>query len=63
MSSIITAAARRRSYLLASSFLVPISLLGISAAHAQQSAPPDQLPPIEVNRPNREPDRAKPSSE
>ena len=37
MSSTITAARQRRS-LLASSFLVPIVSLGISAAHAQQAA-------------------------
>src|SRR3954447_18780190 len=51
MSSIITAAKRRRSYLLASSFLVPIICLSIPAAHAQQTALPDQLPAIEVNPP------------
>ena len=48
MSSIRKAAARRRTYLLASTFLVPVLSLGISAAKAQQ-APPDQLPPIEVS--------------
>ena len=37
MSSIITAAQRRRLYLLASSFLVPIVSLGISSAQAQQA--------------------------
>ncbi len=51
MSSNITAAARRRTYLLASIFLVPALSLGISAAKAQQ-APPDQLPPIEVSPPD-----------
>jgi iron complex outermembrane recepter protein len=51
MSSIIPAATRRRTCLLASSFLVPIFSLGISAAHAQQSASPDELPAIEVNPP------------
>ncbi|MEA2900028.1 MAG: iron complex outerrane recepter protein [Bradyrhizobium sp.] len=51
MSSIITAAKRRRTCLLASSFLVPIVSLSISVAHAQQSASPDQLPAIEVNPP------------
>jgi len=51
MSSISTAAKRRRSYLLASSFLVPIVSLGISAANAQQSASPDLLPAIEVSPP------------
>jgi vitamin B12 transporter len=51
MSSIIPAAKRRRSCLLASSFLIPIVSLGISAASAQQSASPDLLPAIEVNPP------------
>jgi len=51
MSSIIPAARRRRTFLLASSFLVPIVSLGISAANAQQSASPDLLPAIEVNPP------------
>ena len=63
MSSTIKAAARRRSYLLASSLLLPALSLGLGAAQAQQS-PPDQLPPIEVNPPgdaNRT--RAKPISD
>jgi iron complex outermembrane receptor protein len=51
MSCIITAARRRRACLLASSFLIPIFSLGVSAAHAQQTAAPDQLPAIEVNPP------------
>ena len=51
MSSIINAAKRRRTCLLASSFLVPILSFGISAAGAQQSASPDLLPAIEVNPP------------
>jgi vitamin B12 transporter len=51
MSSITLAAKRRRTCLLASSFLVPIVSLGISAANAQQSASPDLLPAIEVNPP------------
>ncbi|HEY2211426.1 MAG TPA: TonB-dependent receptor [Bradyrhizobium sp.] len=50
MSSTIKAAARRRTCLIASSFLVPVLLLGVSAADAQQTAS-DQLPPIEVNPP------------
>src|SRR4051812_22714137 len=58
MSSISTAARRRRSYLLASSFLVQIVSLGISAANAQQSASPDLLPAIEV-RPPPEPRRTR----
>ena len=61
MSSIIEAAARRRSYLLASSLLLPALSLGFSAAKAQQSASPNLLPTIEVvapgdkNRPRSEP--------
>jgi hypothetical protein len=53
MSSIIQAAARQRSFWLASSFLVPVLPFAISAAYAQQSASPDLLPPIEVNPPKR----------
>ena len=53
MSSIPRAAARRRSCLLTSSFLVPVLSLGISAAKAQQ-APSDRLPPIEVSPPGDE---------
>src|SRR3954454_8413866 len=64
MSSIVTAAKRRRSYLLASSFLVPIVCLSIPAAHAQQTPPPDQLPAIEVNPPKPvDRHRVEPSSE
>jgi vitamin B12 transporter len=51
MSSTITAAALRRSCLLASSFLVPVLSLQISAAKAQQSASPNVLPTIEVEAP------------
>src|SRR3954463_12251535 len=50
MSSTITAV-RRRRFLLASSFLAPVMALGISGAHAQQTAAADQLPAIEVNPP------------
>jgi iron complex outermembrane receptor protein len=53
MSSIIPAALRRRSCLLASTFLVPVLSLGISAAKAQQG-PPDQLPPIRIESPGDE---------
>jgi len=61
MSSIITAA-RRHRFLLASSFLVPIMALGISGAHAQQTAAAEQLPPIEVNAPgDQNRTRAKPT--
>lgn len=51
MSSIIPAARRRRACLLASSFLVPIVSLSISAANAQQTASGEPLPAIEVNPP------------
>jgi iron complex outermembrane receptor protein len=57
------AATRRRTCLLASTFLLPVLSLGISTARAQQ-APADQLPPIEVSPPddaNRT--RAKPISD
>ena len=50
MSSTLKAAQRRRTCLLASSFLVPVLSLGISAAKAQQISS-DQLPPIEVSPP------------
>jgi len=60
MSSNIAAAERRRTYLLASSFLVTALGLGISAAKAQQSASPNVLPAIEVEAP---PDKKKPRSE
>jgi iron complex outermembrane receptor protein len=53
MSSNPVAAQRRHTYLLASSFLVPVLWLGISAARAQQASP-DQLPPIEVSPPGDE---------
>jgi iron complex outermembrane receptor protein len=64
MSSISTAAKRRRIYLLASSFLVPIVCLSVPVAHAQQTALPDQLPAIEVNPPKPvDRNRVEPSSE
>jgi iron complex outermembrane recepter protein len=50
-STIVIAAARHRSRLLASTFLAPVVALGFSAANAQQAAPA-QLPPIEVSPPN-----------
>ena len=59
MSSPITAARRRRRFWLASTILVPIASLGISSAHAQQSASPNLLPPVEVAAP---PDSDKPRS-
>jgi iron complex outermembrane receptor protein len=64
MSCTFIAVKRRRACLLASSFLVPLFSLGISAAHAQQSAPSDQLPAIEVNPPKpADRNRVEPSSE
>jgi iron complex outermembrane receptor protein len=63
MSSHHQAVQRRRTFWLASSFLVPVLSLGISAAKAQQAAP-DQLPPIEVSPPVDETrTRARPISE
>jgi vitamin B12 transporter len=59
MSSTITAAKRRRRFWLPSTVLVPIASLGISSAHAQQSASPNLLPPVEVAAP---PDSDKPRS-
>ena len=59
-----TAVQRRCALLLASTFLVPALLLGVSTAHAQQTAVADQLPPIEINPPgdaNRT--RAKPAAD
>jgi iron complex outermembrane recepter protein len=63
MSSIFKAALRRRSFWLASSFVVPVLSMGIPAAGAQQ-APADQLPPIEITAPVDETrTRAKPISD
>jgi iron complex outermembrane recepter protein len=54
MSCPISAAQRRRTCLPASSYLVSVLSLGISAANAQQSASPNLLPPIEVSPPRDE---------
>jgi iron complex outermembrane recepter protein len=54
MSSIIKAAQRRRTCLLASSFLVPVLSLGIISAAKAQQISSDQLPPIEVSPPGDE---------
>jgi iron complex outermembrane receptor protein len=51
MSSTSTAAKRRRIYPFASSFLLPIVCLSVPAAHAQQPASYEPLPPIEINPP------------
>jgi iron complex outermembrane receptor protein len=62
--SFLIPARRRRAFLLASTFLVPIVSLGVSTANAQQSASPDLLPPIEVVRPGDENrTRAKPAAD
>ena len=62
MSCIHIAAKRRRHLLLLSSFLAPIVSLGVSGAHAQQTAAADPLPPIEVNPPgDQNRTRAKPT--
>ena len=61
MSATISAA-RRRHVLLASSLLVPLLSLGMSGAHAQQTASSEQLPPIEVSAPtDQNRTRAKPT--
>src|SRR5579859_2881700 len=52
MYSIIRAG-RRRSLWLASTVLIPLSPFALSAAHAQQSASPDLLPPVQVSPPKR----------
>ena len=59
MSSSVPATKRRRRLWLASTILAPIVSLGISAAHAQQSASPNLLPPVDVEAP---PDKSKPRS-
>jgi vitamin B12 transporter len=45
--------AKRRSFWLASTVLIPLFPFAIPAAHAQQSASPDLLPPVEVSPPKR----------
>src|SRR5580693_9013023 len=51
MSSIRLAAQRRRTCLLASTFLAPVVLLSVSSARAQQASPPDTLPAVVVGSP------------
>jgi iron complex outermembrane receptor protein len=51
MSSHRLAAQRRRACLTASTFLLPVLSLDISAAHAQQTASTNPLPPIEITSP------------
>jgi vitamin B12 transporter len=53
MSSIIKAASRRRTFLLASILLLPMLSLGVSTAEAQQPASPNLLPSIEVSPPKK----------
>ncbi|MDP1582510.1 MAG: TonB-dependent receptor [Bradyrhizobium sp.] len=56
-----TAAQRRRTCLLASTFLAPVLCFGVSAARAQQIA--QALPPIEINSPDENRTRAKPATD
>jgi vitamin B12 transporter len=49
----LTKARARRSLWLASTVLIPLAPFAISAAHAQQSASPDLLPPVEVSPPKK----------
>jgi iron complex outermembrane recepter protein len=58
MSPTSPAAQRRRSCLLATTFLVPVLSFGVSAAKAQQIA--QALPPIEITAPDENRTRAKP---
>src|ERR1700722_10655172 len=55
----ITKARARRSLWLASTVLIPLSPLAIPAAHGQQSASPDLLPPVEVS-PAKKPETTQP---
>lgn len=62
----ITKASTQRAFWLASTMLIPLSPFALSTAHAQQSASPDLLPPVEVSPPKRvetvqPPARPKPS--
>src|SRR5882672_9876209 len=54
MSPLRLAAQRRRACLLASTFLITVLSLGISAASAQQTASSNPLPPIEITSPGDE---------
>ena len=58
MRSIVNASVRRRLWL-ASTVLIPLSPFAIPAAHAQQSASPDLLPPVEVS-PSKKPEAVQP---
>jgi vitamin B12 transporter len=49
----ITNTSRRRAFWLASTVLIPLSPFEFSIAHAQQSASPDLLPPVQVSPPKR----------
>ena len=52
MPSIVKTSAQRR-LLLASTVLIPLCPFAVSTAHAQQSASPDLLPPVQVSPPKR----------
>ena len=60
MRSIIKTSVRRRFWL-ASTVLIPLSPFSISVAHAQQSASPDLLPPVEVS-PSKRSEPAQPAA-
>lgn len=60
MRSIVKASVRRRLWL-ASTVLIPLSPFAIPAAHAQQSASPDLLPPVQVS-PSKRTEPAQPAA-
>ena len=60
MHSIAKKSARRRLWL-ASTVLIPLSPFAIPASHAQQSASPDLLPPVEVS-PSKKPEATQPAA-
>jgi vitamin B12 transporter len=57
----LTKARARRSLWLASTVLIPLSPFAIPATHAQQSASPDLLPPVEVS-PSKRTEPAQPAA-
>lgn len=61
MPSLIQAVARRRAYLLVSTFLAPVLCLHVSGARAQQAST-EQLPAIQVSPPEGNRTRAQPIS-
>ncbi len=61
MSCTFQRGAKRRGFFASTILSIPLLFL-ISAAHAQQSASPDLLPPVEINPPKK-PDIAKPQAD